>query len=99
MNLREGQGIRLNAYQQSGANGVQLLDVKVMGRTQITDTHGEKYDVLEIQTMAPSRTTRVSFYVSDEAPFFYGWDYQNVEDGTSLFKMTYRGFLSTEIER
>ena len=98
MDLKPGQGLRLRAYQQSGANGVQLLAVKVVGETQISDTHGNRHDVTEIQTLAPSRTTRVSFYVSNSAPYFFGYDYREVDDGTSLFKMTYRGHISTKID-
>ena len=99
MDLKKGQGLRLKSYQQSGADGVQFLDVKVIGPTKIVDTHGKEHDVMEIQTLPPSRSTRVSFYVSDEVPYFYGYDYRKVEDGVSLFKMTYRGYVSTEIDR
>lgn len=97
MDLKPGQGMRLNAYQQSGVGGIQLLDVKVIGPAEVTDTKGARHNVLEVQTAAPSRTSIISFYVSDKAPYFYGWDYRKVEDGTSLFKMIYRGYVPTEI--
>lgn len=99
MDLKAGQGMRLNAYQQSGADGVQYLDVKVLGPTLITDTKGQQHRVTEVQTMAPSRANLISFYVSKQAPYFYGWDYKNVEDGSSLFKMVYRGYRHTDIAR
>ncbi len=99
MNLQNGQGIRLKAYQQSGADGVQLLDVKVIGPVTISDVDGNEHEVTEVQTLPPSRATLVSFYISDKAPYFYGWDYRRIDDGVSLFKMTYRGFVSTEIKK
>ena len=99
MDLKVGKGVRLNAYQQSGADGVQYLDVKAIGPTKITDTRGNQHQVIEVQTMAPSRTTLISFYISKQAPYFYGWDYKKVDDGSSLFKMVYRGFRPTEIPR
>lgn len=98
IDVEPGDGFRLHAYQQSGANGVQFLDVKVIGKTKITDVHGKQHSALEIQTLAPSRTTLVSFYVTDKAPYFYGYDYKSVESGVSLFKMTYRGFVGTDIK-
>lgn len=98
IDVEPGDGFRVHAYQQSGVNGVQFLDVKVIGKTKITDVHGKKHHALEIQTLAPSRTTLVSFYVTDEAPYFYGYDYKSTESGISLFKMTYRGFVGTDIK-
>ncbi|MEM7052203.1 MAG: hypothetical protein AAF604_21230 [Acidobacteriota bacterium] len=99
LDLRKGQGLRLHAYQQSAASGVQLLNVKVIGETTITDSRGQRHQALEIQSLAPSRSSRVSFFVSNKAPYFLGWDYRNVADGSSLFKMTYRGFQKSYIGR
>ena len=98
LDLSSGDAFRLHAYQQSGADGVQFLDVRVIGETKITDVHGKEHAALEIQTLAPSRTTLVKFYVTDKAPFFYGYDYKSVESGVSLFKMTYRGYVRTDIK-
>ncbi len=98
LELQNGKGVRLNTYQKSEINGTELIDVISMGPKEIIDTRGNSHDVTEIQTIGSSRKTRVSFYVSKSAPYFYGWDYRQVDDGTSLFKMIYKGYKLIDIE-
>jgi hypothetical protein len=96
LNLRPGLGLRLAGYDFLGKQE-EILAVHVAGRTTVTDARGTTHDVWQVDVMPSHRATLISFYVTPTAPYFYGWDYRLVRDGSTAIKLTYRGWVSTAI--
>ena len=99
LDVEIGQGFRLNTYLKSLGDSVYPFAIKVVGTRSIKDTSGADHVVLAMDALSPDRGAIITFYVSDAAPYFYGWDYRKVSDGSTLFRMDYRGFVDTTMER
>jgi hypothetical protein len=97
LELREGMAFRLSGYEYLEKQA-EVLPVRVVGRTNVADAHGADQAVWRVDVMPPHRATLISFYVSDEPPYFYGWDYRLTRDGSTALKLTLRGWASTSDE-
>ncbi|MEP1097500.1 MAG: hypothetical protein ABJG78_20455 [Cyclobacteriaceae bacterium] len=97
MDLEEGKSFRLKGY-HFPTNTVGNMSVKVIGKTLIRDVKGNTYEAWQVDVLPASRKSMVTYYVSKEAPYFYGWNYRLVENSKVLFKMDYVGWQSTKIK-
>lgn len=91
LDLREGMAFRLSGYEYLEQRA-EILPVRVVGRTRVADAHGREREVWRVDIMPAHRATLISFYVSRDPPFFYGWDYRLTRDGSTALKLTLRGW-------
>jgi hypothetical protein len=96
LDLREGMGWRLSGYDYLEKKG-EVLAVRVVGRTSLTDADGVEHDVWQVDVMPAHSATLISFYVSEKPPYFYGWDYRLTRDGSTALKLTLRGWTPMAI--
>ncbi len=96
LDLRQGMRFRLLGYEYLEKRP-EVLPVRVVGRTQVVDARGREHEVWRVDVMPEHRQTLISFYVSEEPPFFYGWDYRLTRDGSTAVKLTLRGWTPTSI--
>lgn len=89
--LREGMAFRLSGYEYLEKTP-EVLPVRVVGRARVADAAGTMHDVWQVDIMPAHRATLITFYVSPEPPFFYGWDYRLTKDGSTALKLTLRGW-------
>lgn len=94
LDLREGLAFRLRGYEYLEKEGEEL-PVKVVGRTHVADARGRRHEVWQVDVMPAHRATLITFYVSREPPFFYGWNYRVTRDGSTAIKLTLRGWTAT----
>lgn len=96
LDLHEGLSFRLAGYDFVD-EAEEILAVRVVGRTRITDATGGGREVWRVDVLPPHRATLITFWVTRQAPFFYGWEYRLTRDGTTALDMTYRGWLPTSM--
>jgi hypothetical protein len=94
LDLREGLAFRLGGYDYLDKSA-EVLAVRVVARTSVSDASGGAHDVWRVDVMPPHRATLITFYVSREPPFFYGWDYRLARDGSTALKLTLRAWAPT----
>lgn len=95
MDLEMGQKFRLKGY-HFPSKSLNNMAVYVKGEVEIKDHWQKPHQAWAVEVLSGSKTTLVTYYVTKEAPYFYGWNYRRIEDGVSLFKMSYKGWLSTD---
>ena len=98
MDLEAGKAFRLATYHHP-SQAERHIPIYVKGRTELLGEDGTAHDVWAVDVGSTTGETVVTYYVTKDAPYFYGWHYQQVEDGASLFKMTYRGWMPTGVGR
>lgn len=98
LRLREGMAFRLSGYEYLEQRA-EVLPVKIVGRVKFTDARGAEHDAWQVDVMPAHRATLITFYVSEEPPFFYGWDYRLTRDGATAIKLTLRGWTPVVTER
>lgn len=96
LDLHEGMAFRLSGYEYIEKRA-EILPVKVVGRTRVADAGGRMHNVWQVDIMPEHRATLITFYVSQEAPYFYGWDYRVVRDGSMAIQLRLRGWMPTSI--
>lgn len=89
--LEAGKRYRLRNIGVRGDPAPRDVSVRVAGRTTVTGADGERHEVWEVQLLPFSRRNLVTFWVDDEAPYFYGWSFRNVESGRLFSELRYRG--------
>ena len=97
LSLEPGSELQLRAYGKSLGDSVQALAVKGREMVTVLDAQNAEHAALAVDVLPPTRHAVITFFVSDAAPFFLGWDYRDVESGESLFEMRYRGHVLTAI--
>lgn len=88
--LEEGKSFRLMNVGAAGNLEPRDVGVRVIGRTSIEDARGVAHDVWEVQLLTNTEGGLVSFYVTETAPFFHGWDFRRVADGRTLTSLRLR---------
>jgi len=73
------------------------LAVRVIGRATFADADHLGHEVWRVDVLPTHRATLITFYVSPEPPYFYGWDDRLTRDGSSATKLTLRGWTPTTI--
>lgn len=96
LDLHEGMQFRLAGYEYID-KAEEILPVRVVGRTRISDAAGQAHDVWQVDVMPAHGLLLITFYVSRAPPYFFGWDYRLTRDGRSAMKLTFRGWRSTAI--
>ncbi len=91
LDLREGLALRLSGYDYLD-KAPEVLAARVVGRTRIPDAAGVEHEAWRVDVMPPHRATLITFYVSPEPPFFYGWDYRLTRDGSTALRLRLRGW-------
>jgi hypothetical protein len=94
LELREGDAFRLSGYEYIEKRA-EILPVRVVGRTRVKDAFGRDNEVWQVDIMPEHRQTLISFYVTREPPYFYGWDYRLTRDGTMAIQLRLRGWTRT----
>lgn len=89
LDLKDGAKYRLPGFQRT-SHRYQLIPVRIGGKTGIRDAHGKKHEVWEAQVISADRSTLITFYLTQKAPYFYGWKYERVSDRKILTSMTFR---------
>ncbi|GJL90933.1 MAG: hypothetical protein DHS20C04_05920 [Hyphococcus sp.] len=93
LDLVEGEGFRLRTYNYSSVDSVAVYPHAL---ENIRLPNGRTVTIRDVDVLVAGGTQLITYRVSSEAPYFYGWDYKQVKDGAPLFKMDYRGFVSAE---
>ncbi|GAB4536923.1 MAG: hypothetical protein Tsb0010_16330 [Parvularculaceae bacterium] len=86
--LEEGMKFRVPYYQRQREQ-IGGLPVQVVGRAEIVDANGDKHDVWRVQTMSDTRASLIEFWISEDAPYFMGWDFRLTRDGRRVAYMEY----------
>ncbi len=94
LDLQNREGIRLRTYNYSTVGSVSVYP---HAPKDVQLPSGQTARVRDIDVLVSGGTQLITYRVSKEAPYFYGWDYRRVSDGVSLFRMDYRGFVLTNV--
>jgi hypothetical protein len=73
IDLEAGKKFRV-PYASRGRTAIVGMPVHVKGRVRVEDAHGKKHNVWAVQIMSQNASSLSEFWVSDTAPYFYGWD-------------------------
>ncbi len=88
--LEQGRHFRLQNVGSRGSPEPKVVAIRMMGPTTITDATGRTREVHEVQLLSASRRSLVSFWVDEDAPYFYGWTFTSVRDGSTFSRLMYR---------
>ncbi len=94
LDLQDREGIRLRTYNYSSVGSVSVYPYALK---DVQLPSGQTARVRDIDVLVSGGTQLITYRVSKEAPYFYGWNYRRVSDGVSLFRMDYRGFVLTNV--
>jgi len=75
LELEEGSAFRIPNIGQPPDLLPRELAVRVAGKIDLETAQGEQVEVWDVQVVPAHRRSIIHFYVTQEAPFFYGWDY------------------------
>ena len=78
MNLEEGMKFQLAALR---GPAVAHIEHYVAGKTTFEDTSGRQHEVWAVENPAGRSGWIATYYVSDQAPFYYGMESKHVESG------------------
>lgn len=98
IDLRENDRYRLSGYDLLDKDA-EVLAARVVGRVMVPDADGREHEVWRVDLMPAHRATLISFYVTGEPPYFYGWDYRVTRDGSTALKLTLKAWTTTSTER
>lgn len=88
IDLEEGMKFRVPYYRRQREQ-IGGLPIQVLGRAEIIDARGEAHDVWRVQTMSDTRASLIEFWISEEPPYFMGWDFRLTRDGRRVAYMEY----------
>ena len=95
LELHEGQGLRLRNYNFSTVGSVAVYPHALR---KIRLPSGREVNIRNVDVLVGGGVQMITYKISKDAPYFYGWEYRQIKDGATLFKMDYRGFVPTGIE-
>lgn len=88
IDLKKGMKFRVPHY-RGQLNELGGLPIYVKGRKKLKDAHGKNHKVWNVQVLSISGVAVTEFYISEEAPYFMGWDFRLTESGNPVSTMTY----------
>lgn len=98
IDLEAGMQFRVPVYRYP-LNELNGLPVHVVGRESIIDGNGDAREVWAVDVMSIGGGALTRFWISEEAPYFLGWDFRLARTGQRITQMHYRShwqFPSTE---
>lgn len=96
LDLRAGLAVRLAGYEYLD-KAEEVLAVHVVGRTQVRDAAGRSHQVWQVDVLPPHRAVLITFWVTAEPPYFYGWQYRLTRNGATAMRLTLRDWTPTGI--
>ncbi len=87
--LEAGMRFRVPVYRYP-LNELDGLPVYVSGREIVLDAHGEDHDVWNVQVMSIGGGALTEFWITEDAPYFLGWDYRLAATGQRVTRMRYQ---------
>jgi hypothetical protein len=89
LGLRPGLTMRIPGF-VPGADASDVMPFRVDGRVPFTDAAGADHEVWAVDLPTDDRGVLIRFFVDDAPPFFYGWTYRAVADGSVIMSFTLR---------
>jgi hypothetical protein len=93
MELKEGRRFRLPTFERI-THSYEDMPLLVGKQVQIKDPLGREHAVWPVYYLNPDAPVRVTWLVSPEAPYFYGWRYERTTDGKVFLEMTLRDWIA-----
>ena len=79
-----------------GSGEVTITAYRVAGRTRIEDLRGERHEVWAVETPQGRSGWVTTYFVSDRAPYYFGYESKHVESGDVRSRMWLKGFQRLE---